>query len=110
MPATRDLNPYQGDDFSHEVRFEDANGAPVNKSGCTFASQVRRRWSDATVDATFTVDTTNIATGVVVFTLSAATMAALEPGTYRYDLQQTCGGRRLTVLRGLFTVDAEITR
>ena len=72
--------------------------------------QVRRRWSDTTVDATFTVDTTNIATGVVVFTLAAATTAALEPGEYRYDLQQTCGGVRLTLLRGRFTVDAEITR
>jgi hypothetical protein len=111
MPARRDLlSPYQGDDFTHEVRFVDGTGAPENVTGRTFASQVRRRWSDTTIDATFTVDTSNAATGVVVFTLSAAVMTAFEPGEYRYDLQQTVAGRRLTLLRGIFKVTGEITR
>ena len=110
QPAPRDLNAYQGDDFTHEVKFVDSAGAPVSVVGRTFASQVRRRWSDTTIDATFTVDASNAATGVVVFTLSSATMTAFEPGTYRYDLQQVSGGRKLTLLKGKFVVDGEITR
>ncbi len=110
MPARRDLNAYQGDDFVHEVRFVDSDGDPVSAVGRTFASQVRRRWSDTTVEASFSVDTSNAANGVVVFTLSAATTTGLEPGEYRYDLQQTEAGRRLTLLRGKFVVPGEITR
>jgi hypothetical protein len=110
QPAPRDLNAYQGDDFTHEVRFVNSSGSPVNVTGRTFGSQVRRRWSDTTIDATFAVDTSNAATGVVVFTLSASVMTAFEPGTYRYDLQQVAGGRRLTLLKGKFVVDGEITR
>jgi hypothetical protein len=111
MPARRDLlTPYQGDQFSHEVRFKDSNGGPVNVTGRTFASQVRRRWSDTTIDATFSVDTSNAATGVVVFTLSANVMTGLEPGEYRYDLQQTVAGVPLTLLAGKFRVTGEITR
>jgi hypothetical protein len=37
-------------------------------------------------------------------------MTAFEPGTYRYDLQQVSGGRKLTLLKGKFVVDGEITR
>ena len=109
-PALRDVDAYQGDTFVHELRFVDSAGAPISVVGRTFSSQVRRRWSDATVEATFTVNTANAATGVVTFTLSAATVAALEPCEYRYDIQQNVGGVILTLVRGKFTVTGEITR
>ena len=88
----------------------DSNGVPVSVVGRTFSSQVRRRWSDTTVDATFSVNTANAATGIVTFTLAAGTVAALEPGEYRYDIQQVTGGVVFTVLRGKFVVTGEITR
>jgi hypothetical protein len=110
VPARRDLNAYQGDDFVHELRFVDSDGDPVSAVGRTFVSQVRRRWSDTTIDATFSVDTSNAANGIVTFTLSGAVMTGFEPGEYRYDLQQTASGRRLTLLRGKFVVPGEITR
>lgn len=111
MPARRDLTtPYQGDDFTHVVRFLDVNDQPINVTGDLFASQVRRRWSDTTIDATFTVDTSQAAVGQVTFTIGAAVLADFVPGKYRYDVQWTSAGRVLTVVAGEFVVTGEITR
>lgn len=88
----------------------DSTGAPISVVGRTFSSQVRRRWSDSVVDATFTVDTTQAAGGIVTFTLPASVTDDFEPGDFRYDIQQTVGGMVLTLLRGKFTVTGEITR
>ena len=109
-PALRDVDAYQGDTFVHELRFVDSNDQPISVVGRTFMSQVRRRWSDDTVDASFTVDTSLAANGIVRFTLPAATVAGLDPCEYRYDIQQNVGGVILTLLRGKFTVTGEITR
>ena len=110
-PALRDVDAYQGDTFVHELRFVDKDtGQPISVVGRTFSSQVRRRWSDDTVEATFTVDVSQAAAGVVTFTLPAATVAGLDPCEYRYDIQQNVGGVILTLVRGKFTVTGEITR
>lgn len=111
MPARRDLTtPYQGDAFTHVVRFRDDDGDPVNVTGRTWLSQVRRRWSDTTVDAQFSVDTSQAATGQVSFTIAGSVLEDLIPGKYRYDLQYTLGGVTLTVLAGEFLVTGEISR
>ncbi len=111
MPARRDLiTPYQGDDFTHVVRLLDADGLPINVSGDTFASQVRRRWSDPTVDAQFQVDTSQAAVGQVTFTIPSAVLTDFVPGKYRYDVEWRRGGRVLTVVAGEFVVTGEITR
>jgi len=111
MPARRDLTtPYQGDDFTHVVRFVDANDLPLNVSGYVWSSQVRRRWSDTTVDAQFSVDVSQAATGQVSFTIAGSVMEDFIPGKYRYDVQGVTGGRTITVLAGEFAVTGEITR
>jgi hypothetical protein len=110
VAARRDLEIYQGDTFTHEIRIVDADGDPINVSGKTFESQVRRRSSYDTIEATFSVDMTNAATGVVVFTIDAATCADLETGVHRYDVQQIVGGVVLTLVFGRVDVRGEVTR
>lgn len=111
MPARRDLTtPYQGDDFTHAVNFVDDDGDPIDVTGRTWLSQVRRRWSDTTVDAQFTVDVSQAATGQVTFTLPGSVLENMIPGKYRYDLQWTVGGVTFTVLAGEFLVTGEISR
>ena len=110
MAARRDLEIYQGDTFTHEIRIVDADGDPINVSGKTFESQIRRRSSYDTIEATFSVDMTNAATGVVVFTIDAATCADLETGVHRYDVHQIVGGVVLTLVFGRVDVRGEVTR
>lgn len=110
MAARRDLEAYQGDTFTHEIRMQDSNGNPLNVAGSTFASQVRRRADYTTVEAVFSVDMTNAATGVVVFTLSSVQTAGLLAGRYRYDVHQTTGSTVLTLTYGNFEVRGEVTR
>lgn len=112
-PALRDVDAYQRDLFQHELRFVDSTGAAQDVSAAQWLSQVRRRWSDATVDATFTVDSSQANVGIVKFRLLSATVAGFEPGDYRYDIQWSNywgAGEPLTVVRGKFTVTGDISR
>jgi hypothetical protein len=112
-PAERDVPVYLRDHFRHELRFVQLDGTSRDVSAAQWLSQVRRRWSDATVDAVCAVDVSQAAQGVVVFTIPAATVAGLEPGVYRYDVQWSNywgAGEPLTVLRGRFEVTGDISR
>ena len=109
-PPTRDLSIVAGDTFSHLIEIKDVNGAAVNVTGRTYTGQVRQYPSSATAAATFTVDTTNAATGKVVISLSATTTAGLTPGPYRYNVQQTVGSTVTTLFRGAFIVLGDETR
>jgi hypothetical protein len=111
MPARRDLPAYQGDDFLHELRFVDeATQTPIDVSGRVFESQIRKRPEYDTVVATFNVDMTDAANGVVGFWLPHSVMKDLLPGKYRYDCQQTVGGVVLSLTFGTFEVTGEVTR
>lgn len=110
MPAVRDVSIYRGDDFAHTLTIQDDQGDPVNVSGRTFTSQLRRYPDTTVVAATFAVSMTNAATGVVVFSLGDTVTAGLEPGPYAYDVQQDNGGTITTLLAGRATVAADVTR
>lgn len=110
MAARRDLTAYQGDTFAHEIRVVDSDGDPVNVSSWTVSSQVRKRASYSTAEATFAVNMAQAATGVVVLSLPHSVTADLEPGKYRYDVQRVVSGNYLTLIYGEFDVVAEVTR
>jgi hypothetical protein len=109
-PARRDVAAYRGDTYSHVLELEDGNGAALDVSGSTFSAQVRRYPAADTPLASFTVDTSNAATGRVVLGLSAAVTAALPVGKHRWDVQQTTAGVVLTLAAGEFEVVGEVTR
>lgn len=110
MAARRDIQIYQGDTFIHRLEIVDGNMTPVNVTGSTFASQIRKRASYTNVEATFAVDMTNAATGVVVLTLSPAATNGLLAGRYHYDVHQVTGGNVLTLVYGRVDVTGEVTR
>jgi hypothetical protein len=109
-PARRNLTAYKGDTYTHRIDFEDTAGDPVNVTGSTFTAQVRRYPAADAPLATFTVDTSQAATGRVVLTLPHATTSALPVGRHRWDVQQVTGGVFLTVMAGEFEVFGEVTR
>lgn len=107
MPAKRDLNLFQGDDYAHVVTFEDAAGAPFPMPG-TYLAQIRLVYASAVL-ATFTVDVTDQATGVLRLHLPAAVVASL-PEAARWDLQRTSDGVVSTLLYGAVNTQREVTR
>ncbi len=108
MPARRDLEFYRSDTWTHEVRFVDGDGDPVDVSAWSFASQVRRRTSSDLI-VSFQVDVSAASNGVVAFFVPAPS-TDIEAGRYRYDVERTLGGVVQTVVEGLVVVSGDITR
>lgn len=107
-----DLKIFAGDDFALELTFHDGLGAPVDLSGSTFAATVRSsEWAEVPA-ASFTVDETSKATGVLVLHLDHATTVALpRAGVWSLQRTVTTGGLVQTVLGGKvrMTRDAPVT-
>ena len=72
IPGSVDLEFVRGDDFSHKFAFvDDTTSAPLNLTGMTFAAKVRLFEDDVPFVA-FTVDQTNLATGILIISLAKA--------------------------------------
>jgi hypothetical protein len=104
MPAKRTLNIYQGDDYTHELVFE--NGDDV--SDRVFTSQIRDLNDVLVTD--FDVSMDDAAIGSVVFTLTDTQTTNIAEGVYVYDIQQVFDGVVQTLVRGRAIVQRQVTR
>ena len=111
MAATRDITIYQGDTYGHVITITDDATPPVatDVTGRTFAAQLRRYADSTTIAATFAVDMTDAATGIVQLSLTATQTAALT-GPYAFDVHMITGSSVLTLFAGECLVTAEVTR
>ena len=90
MPAIlKPISVYGGDTLSIEYRFRDSDDDPVNLSAWTFTSQWRVS-ANSTDAIAFTVDSTNLATGVVKLTMTGSQTDAMGGGGV-FDLQGVNG-------------------
>ena len=104
--AVYDVRMTQGDSFVEELIMEDGDGDPIDLTGYSFASQLRRTAS-GTVVATFSI---SVSESTVTRTLTPAVTLGLS-GTYVHDFQWTDPSARIrTLLSGDFEIEAEVTR
>lgn len=110
LPIQLTLSTYMGDTLTIRFTFTDGTN-PVNMTG-TWAAQIRANANDPDPPvATFTIDTTNAATGVIVATLDAISSRNLTPGTsYVWDMQLTTGAVITTTHAGTITTTQDVTR
>jgi len=112
-PGVRNLTIVHRDDYSHTITVVDSASVAIVLTGRTYAAQIRSSPSTAgTADATFTVSLTNLATGIVVISLTDAQTDALIPNTpYWWDLQETVTATTFTttILAGKVTVVQDVT-
>lgn len=110
MQATLcDLDDTRGDDIIVTMQFFEPDGTtPLDMSGSTFASQLRR-FPDAPDAIDFDADESGLAAGELILTILHAVAETLA-GTYAWDLQQTTAGVPETPLKGTFTIDRDVTR
>lgn len=109
-PGTQNLTFVRGDTETVQVTMTSDGSTPVNITGRTYASQLRSNPEIAAIAATASCSVTDGANGVMQAVYTATSTAALDPGYYYWDLQETNGTTVTTVLSGTVTVLADVTR
>lgn len=114
MAAGRyDTDIEQGETFIRVFTWKDSTGTAVNVTGYTARMQLRRDATSATAEHSFT-SSDSIAlggsAGTVTLTIAATTTANMT-SRYYYDLELISGSSVVyKLLKGIFTVQPEITR
>ena len=97
----------QGTTFTYTFAVTDTNGDPVDLSGYTANSQMRKSYSSSNA-TTFTCATS---TGAVVISLTANQTANVVAGRYVYDVELTSANGAVTRhVEGIVTVTPQVTR
>ena len=123
--ANLDIVVEQGSTFQRQLYFNDNDiptPAPIDISGWTFAAQIRRSYSDPTIQATFTPSfVTDGTDGLLLITLTALETAAIvvkaakdytRPVTkYIWDIEATFPDLSVArILQGEADISPEVTR
>jgi hypothetical protein len=83
---------------------------PIDLTGTTGAGEMRTGKADtAPLVATFTLDSTDFASGLVAFRLTDTDTASIVPGKYYYDLQLIINSKKRTWVSGTLTVIPRVT-
>lgn len=86
-PAQLDLDISIQRDFVYELPFTDEADNPTNLTGYTFKAQIREATAKASVKiADFVIDTTDVATGIIVLTLTDTITGAITQSAGYWDL------------------------
>lgn len=109
-PATQDLTITRGDTETVVVTLTSDGTTPINVTGRTYTAQVRTTPDIAIISASFTCTVTNGAAGQITCVMSPASSSQLSPGYYYWDLQENASGAISTLLSGMVTVLADVTR
>lgn len=108
-----DITCRKGDTFELVITIKDSTGVELDLSGYTdFNLDVRPTDEDTGTPVLefLMTDFSGTSTGVLTATKSYTDMAAVESGTFVYDLQATDGnGVRTTWFYGLFTIIDDVT-
>jgi hypothetical protein len=101
----------QGSNFFLEVALTDLNDNPVNLTGYTFRSQMRKSYGSNSYTAFTVTADADRTTGKLYLTLTATQTSGLRAGRYVYDIEIVSAINEVTrVLEGITTVTPEVTR
>jgi hypothetical protein len=99
----------QGTDFETSINLTDSNGAQLDLTDMTAASQIRKTHSSSNA-VNFTTALAN-ATGTLSLSLNNSVTANMSSGRYVYDVELTDGSNVVSrILEGVVTVTPEVTR
>ena len=99
-----------GADFNQTFNLEDSSNAPLDLTGYTGFSKMKKHTSSTNVTATFAVSFPNRTAGQVKLSLTNSTTKVLKPGRYGYVLLLKDGSNMITrVVEGSALVTAGIT-
>ena len=119
IPTKKQLDICQGATLSLTLTFVDTAGAARNLTGYTFRGQIRTPALAASATVSFSYDTTNAATGVILCSLTATQTAAITAGEtkndtaslYYYDMENVDGSGTVDrFLEGNVILNRNVTR
>ena len=103
----------QGATFSKIVTWYDSTGSLVNLTSYTAAmkTKVNKDDSSSVIDSTSNLTITlGGALGTITLTMTASQTAALTFHSAYYDLELTLSGTVTRLLKGIITLDKEVTK
>lgn len=101
----------QGTDFSYALDLSNDDNTPINLTGYTFTSSIRKSYYSSGVTANLTVTVISAAGGNVQISMNAATTANIKAGRYLYDVKMINGSSVTSrVIEGIITVYPQITK
>ena len=101
----------QGTDFSYALDLSNDDDTPLNVTGYTFTSSIRKSFYSSGVTANLTVTILNAAGGNVQISMNAATTANIKAGRYLYDVKMINDTSVVSrVIEGIITVYPQITK
>lgn len=99
----------QGTTFSTIINLTDDNGDPIDLTGYTGDSEMRKHYTSSNSQS-FSVNLGGTS-GTVTLSLTATQTANLTPGRYVYDVEVTSGSNVVSrIVEGIVTVTPEVTR
>ena len=99
-----------GADYSIIVTANQGNGDPLNLTGYTVKSQVRKSYASPTA-YDFTASIFAATSGKIRLSMTAAQTSAIKPGRYLYDVEITsANNEKRRVLEGIIIITPEITQ
>lgn len=112
MATVRNFVIDQGTTFSLSITISDFTDTPIDLTGYTLRSQMRKSYYSNTSTA-FTVTSPNPSNGEILLSLTATQTSALKFGRYVYDIEIVSPAPESEVkrvLEGIVTVNPEVTR
>ena len=109
MASKANITIDQGTTFSTDLTLTDEIGDPLDLTGYTANSQMRKWYTSSTVAATFTA-VVNVQTAAVTLSLTPTETANIVSGRYVYDVEITKGEVVSRIVEGIATVTPQVTR
>jgi hypothetical protein len=110
MATISNLYVDAGTDYSTIITVAATNGQPLNLTGYSVASQIRKSYNSST-NYSFLASIYDAAQGKVRLQLTNTQSSAIPAGRWLYDVEITSpSGTRTRVVEGILTVTPEITR
>lgn len=109
MAVVSNLVLDQGTTFSVVIGYNDNVGDPIDLTGYTARSQMRKSYYSSNATS-FTSNISSAIDGEITLSLTAAETANVKAGRYLYDVEIVSGNTVIRVVEGIVTVMPEITK
>ena len=98
-----------GADFDQTFNLESSSNAPLDLSGYTATSKLKKHPASLNDKASFTVSFPNRAAGVLRISLGSSITTSLKAGRYSYDVLLNDGSLKTRIVSGSAIVTAGVT-
>lgn len=112
MAIQQNLVLEQGADFQAVIKLYATNTQPLDLTGYSAASEIRRSYDSVSASAVLSVTMPFPQSGELYLNLDAASSVGLRYGRYLYDvlITDTSTGTKTRAVEGIITVTPRVTR